>query len=889
MSYRGARLQAVSLLLACCLGGVCAAESITLSNDKLACEISLIEDQLSSETLRPLEQRADAVQTDGGFSIDLMWTGWRAPGRQNNADNPVLFTSQDFRYTHSTRRQLSQDEEEVSLYLDGINSTLELRIDYRLADGDFWLRRRIALRDTTWGEHFLRTLSSRSGEISGFGSIVKPGGFGQPVVLANDRRGVFLGLEDPASRNNAAAGADCITIECGREIGERVDGEWFVDEWTVLALAPDLRLQHWFNRYLCDIRVTPLRSYTLYNSWYDLRSEAIADDPLTVMNEENTLRVIGKLRRHMIDGQGIKLDAFVLDDGWDIYASDWVLRREEFPRGLLPISEALRETGTRLGIWFSPIGGYSCRDQRINWMREHGYETIGSQLCLAGDRYHRLFKQRVTDMVAASGVGFFKWDGIQFSCSKPDHGHPVGLYSRRAVLDAVKDLCHAVRREDPEVFLNITSGTWLSPWWVKYANQIWMDGYDFGWADVPSLSQRDGAITYRDMTLYEDFHTKNLWFPIANLMTHGIIKGHLQYLGGSDEPLDKFTDNALLYFARGVSMWELYISPDILTDGEWRAISSSIHWAQDRFEVLDETFMIGGDPGERQSYGYAHCDGNRAIIALRNPYVESTEINLKLLPEWGLNPAAAGLVVERTYPTRWIAPEVYDANDELILPLAGYETAVYELYPLQDAAGPLVTDVVFTPGSEGGALTVYPQETAPRLLKPDGASEPLALASDALYRATEDPLRLVDLAVAAAADSAVIAVELQVETSLHDMQLALLLETDADLKQAPPSVQCLLDDAGIEAAVQESGGWCWHILNLASGQSSARFTLSHAGDTPWQGHAALWAVGRRQLSPVSVNLAIQTGELREPLPPAPWPPGQVRFSRQLLDRPLVLE
>ena len=64
-------------------------------------------------------------------------------------------------------------------------------------------------------------------------------------------------------------------------------------------------------------------------------------------------------------------------------------------------------------------------------------------------------------------------------------------------MESVIDKCQAVRKKNPNIFLNITSGTWLSPWWVQYANTIWMQGADYGFSDVPSISQRDAAITYK--------------------------------------------------------------------------------------------------------------------------------------------------------------------------------------------------------------------------------------------------------------------------------------------------------------------------------------------------------------------------------------------------------
>jgi hypothetical protein len=224
----------------------------------------------------------------------------------------------------------------------------------------------------------------------------------------------------------------------------------------------------------------------------------------------------------MIEKHHISLDAFVLDDGWDVYQSDWQLRKETFPNGLKPLADTLKKMGTSLGLWMGPTGGYSFRMKRVNWMKEHGYEVVGtgrdySMLCLGGKKYSELFRKRITGFVANDGVAYFKWDGIQFS-----------IYSRRAIMESVIEKCRAVRAVNPNVYLNITSGTWLSPWWVKYANQIWMQGEDYGYADVPSISQRDAAMTYKDMVLYDDFKNHDWWFPVANLMTHGSSRGTLK-------------------------------------------------------------------------------------------------------------------------------------------------------------------------------------------------------------------------------------------------------------------------------------------------------------------------------------------------------------------------
>lgn len=166
-------------------------------------------------------------------------------------------------------------------------------------------------------------------------------------------------------------------------------------------------------------------------------------------------------------------------------------------------------------------------------------------------------------------------------------------------------------------------------------------------------------------------------------------------LGGEEEPLDKFTDNALLYFARGISMGELYISPDLLTDDEWDALAGAILWAKDRFHVLASTEMIGGDPEKREAYGYAHFDGTRGIIAARNSFIEPQSLRVELTPSLGLDANATSLVVERVYPTRKIFRKLQRAGSTLEIPLQGYETAVYEIYPLEEATELLIAGATY--------------------------------------------------------------------------------------------------------------------------------------------------------------------------------------------------
>ncbi|HUN65036.1 MAG TPA: alpha-galactosidase [Bacteroidota bacterium] len=904
-------LLTLSVCLAVSAGfGAGKQRSFVMANGKITCTITVDSLQLLSERLEGQEgwlkgyvSKDVAVSTDADFSLEVMWTDWQAPGKVNNADNPIVLTKKDFHTVRYSREELKNGKQRLLLEFAGNDFSLGVRVIYELGSEASYLRRSLEVFDTAAAGHYLQQIRPLDAAAAVRGTVVKEGGFGQPVAIAGERGGCFFGLEYPTSVNSVQSGKDGIRIACGTEVGRKIGSSPFRSEPVVEGLCPEPAVKKWFMQYVNDIRVAPLRPYTLYNSWYDLRSpEYPRVAPENVMNVKNIQRIISLLRRNMIDRHHIPLDAFVLDDGWDVYQSDWKLRTAEFPDGLKPIADTLKQTHTSLGLWFGPSGGYSFRMKRINWMADHGYEVTGhtpntAMLCLGGEHYSDLFRNRTTSFVANDGVGYFKWDGIQFSCSEPDHGHPVGIYSRRAVMESVIDKCNAVRAINPNVFLNISSGTWLSPWWVKYANQIWMQGEDYGYADVPSISPRDAAITYRDFSLYEDFRTNDFWFPIQNLMTHGIIKGNLEKLGGEAEPLDKFTNEVLLYFARGVSMWELYISPDILTEAEWDAMGNAMVWARDRFPVLAGTEMIGGDPKKRETYGYVHFSGNRAIIAARNPWVTPGTLRAELSPASGLSPDASSLVLERVYPTRWISPKLFRSGTVLELPLDAYETAVYELYPLADAKRPLVAGVRFEtdrtdPHSYG--MTIYRGDDAPVVLNKD--SFPSFRSGNADFSSGNIEKAINGLAPRVVPKAAAIvsagtggSTMLSLPSDARRAELQLLLTPDETVSGKPlPSVVVRIDDRTDTAGfLRGDAASTWYTMAIPPGDHAIAWNVV-ARDTSavWRGHIGIWLEADIHEQGAAIEFTSGGGISEPPMPPPSMERGvrreNIRLGEQLL-------
>jgi hypothetical protein len=617
-----------------------------------------------------------------------------------------------------------------------------------------------------------------------------------------------------------------------------------------------------------------------------LRSPDYKKGPERTLDEGTLLNAAGIIGEKLVRRHGVGLDAFVLDDGWDVFAGDWVLSPAQFPRGLGPISEALRPIGARLGIWIGPVGGYFQRDVRVNWMKERGYETVGGQMCIAGERYKALLKKRIMDFIRNDQVGYFKWDGIQFSCSEPDHGHPPDIYSRRAAMEAVAELSRAARSEGKDMFLNITSGTWLSPWWVKYADTIWMQGQDYGFADVPSISRRDQSTTYRDSVLFDDLRRHDFWFPVSSLMTHGVIKAHISPFADPKESLDKFVDEVVLYAARGIAMWELYVSPDLLSDAEWEVEAASIRWLKANFAVLKNGEMIGGDPRRHEPYGYVHFLGRRGIIAVRNPVIDPQTQRVEFSPAFGLDDAAADLVLERVYPSRWISPKLFRAGDSVDLPLQGFETAVYELYPLSESKEPLLAGAVFDSilYADGEYVTdIYEATEEARLLNPgkvkevtiDGASqaaEKWTLPESTILTAVRD----ISFRRAPGVPGKLEAKFWLQEPAINATLAFLVTPAEESQGKTLPVLEASDNGRKVDLALeQEKGSWSWHKFEISPGDHAVelRFSLGPL-EASWTGRVSCWLITREKFASQRVVFRMnEPAPLRRAFLPRPFPAG----------------
>lgn len=425
---------------------------------------------------------------------------------------------------------------------------------------------------------------------------------GQPVYTDD----LFFGMEYPAS--------DCRT-ENNRLHIQRFYGTTATlikCEPVVIAFRrPGMSIEDSFMEYILARKQHKTRPFAIYNTWYDLRD----------FNEQQVLDTWNSWHDELIARRGITLDSFVLDDGWDNYDSLWDKAKDRFPAGFKNITKAIEAGGSRLGIWVSPWGGYEkAAVRRRAFGKAHGYEILSTNkgFCLAAPRYKARFIELCQQFMNQDGVNYFKFDGFPSRCSDASHGHPIGdKFEQSAFVDAFIESLKQLKANDPDVFLNLTSGVWLSPWWLLHGDAVWRGEHDYGTEGTGAPVELSD--NYVDSVVYRALREKNLQFPVSYLMTHGIIKGKIDVIHHTSETLQQWKDRVATSVGRGLLMQELYFTPKTLTSEQADFVAEMLKWWRPRANVLERTHMVFGDPQKSEAYGYVHWKDNQIILLLRNP------------------------------------------------------------------------------------------------------------------------------------------------------------------------------------------------------------------------------------------------------------------------------
>jgi len=419
---------------------------------------------------------------------------------------------------------------------------------------------------------------------------------GSPVVAGT----FFLGYEHPMAHNTVDQ-RQVVSCRLEREaVLQRGEG---LTQSCVLGTVPRGQLRRGFLAYLERERAHPYRPFLHYNCWYDIAWGS------RKFNEAEGLDAIAQFGRELTQKRGVRLDCFLFDDGWDDNRTLWQFH-SGFPRGFTPLKAAAARWHSALGVWLSPFGGYgAAREQRLACASRQGYETNASGFSLAGPKYYRRFHDLCLEMVRDYGVNQFKFDGLAAA------GQAAGQGQTRDG-DAMLRLIAQLRAARPDLYVNQTTGTWPSPFWLLYVDSTWRGGDDFNFYGKGPYRQQ--WLTYRDMETYRRVVQGGPLYPLNSLMIHGPLYAvHANHL---DQATDQeFADELHDYFGSGTQLQELYLTPRLLNRQNWDDLAEAAQWSRANADVLVDSHWVGGDPGKGQIYGWASWSPRKGILVLRNP------------------------------------------------------------------------------------------------------------------------------------------------------------------------------------------------------------------------------------------------------------------------------
>ncbi|HEY2857349.1 MAG TPA: enterotoxin [Terracidiphilus sp.] len=418
---------------------------------------------------------------------------------------------------------------------------------------------------------------------------------GSPIIAGN----WFLGFEHPISQSKVTAGRATAWIE--RDLPLHAGQS--VTYSSVIGVARDGQMRRDFLAYIERERAHPYRTFLHYNSWYDL---GFGND----YDAAGALDRINAFGHELTEKRGVKLDSFLFDDGWDGHNSLWKFN-PGFPDGFTPIKQAAEKYHAEPGVWMSPWGGYGkAKQERIAFGKSAGYEIIGGGYALSGPKYFTAFRDVALDMIHTYGVNQFKFDGT----GNVDSVFPGSQFDSdfSAAIELIADL----RKARPDTFINLTTGTWPSPFWLLYADSTWRGGDDDSVAGVGPYRER--WITYRDAQTYENIVQNGPLYPINSLMLHGMIFAQ-QHKELNKDPDNDFRNEARSYFGTGTQLQEMYITPSLLSQQNWDDLAEAANWSRANAEVLKDTHWIGGNPAWLEVYGWASWTSAKGILVLRNP------------------------------------------------------------------------------------------------------------------------------------------------------------------------------------------------------------------------------------------------------------------------------
>jgi hypothetical protein len=572
-------------------------------------------------------------------------------------DSDTTLTAADFKVTDVKEYAPDKTRSGVAFTLRSAERKLAVVVRYELHQDEFYLRKSLEITPeapVTLERIDVDAISMADAEqpyklkaINARGKWSP--GLGQPLYTRET--GTFWGIEFPAAYNFV----DGQKMNCGYLWGREVKaGASYTTYKAVVGVSDDAAfVQDAFFDYIDRIRIRPLRLQIQYNSWFDFGSG---------VNKKSMIQSIDKIHQELVKERGNKsLVNYVIDDGWQDTSADWSAKvwqvNGKFDKDFASSKKAVTEAKSELGLWLSP-GCLFGAQGAVPSMREKGLEALGSWMSLAGPRYMKLLEDRMIELTKG-GVSCFKLDGCFGHLNTREfelHGERYGIpYMPQLGLDGISpddgrlnsskydelktyylvagterlmDIFQKMHKVNPDVYIVISNGAYLSPWWLMHIDSVWM----IMAGDAAGGSDRTGELVYRDGVYYEIWKTENTQFPMCAIFNHEPKKTK------TGEPQDVFRKYLYMNVSRGTGFIELYLKTSVLQEADWDVLSEGLHWAYHIFPTFKRVRMHGGDPRKKATYGYTAWTMDLGYVSIHNPGNEERTYSFTLDRAFGLIP-----------------------------------------------------------------------------------------------------------------------------------------------------------------------------------------------------------------------------------------------------------
>ena len=465
-------------------------------------------------------------------------------------------------------------------------------------------------------------------------------------VSSSGRISLSLAMGNP-DEENATVPEDMVRGSWVRKAKLLPESPWKVN--SVIGLFAPGQKRRSFLSYIEREKPVPYRTMVHYNDWYEV-GIVLHDyaDPRKRTSEQISMSILNTWKKELFEKRGVKIDAFVIDDGWDDFNSLWDFH-VGFPNGFSKLNEVATSMDCGMGTWLGPVGGYgSSKRMRISYWNQTNPNNRIANFELSNPVYFNAFVDRCKYMVKNYDMRYFKFDGIS---TKFHAKGPGALEDAEGILRVLA----ALREARPDIYINTTVGTWASPFWYMHADSIWRQENDFD--QVGNMGDaRDRWITYRDRLVHEVFVEGAPLFPINALMTHGTIITK----NGPPRVMSKDPANCVkemrTAFTCGSGLQEIYTDADLMNQegGKlWDELAGCIAWVRRNADVLADTHWVGGNPWDKKKqdgdiYGWASWNKTKCTLSLRNSSKYQKTLKGTLREILDVPPTVKGTVILRS-------------------------------------------------------------------------------------------------------------------------------------------------------------------------------------------------------------------------------------------------